>query len=45
MDYFSDLEMVELSGIDDKANYHKDINKKALNSCKYGCGLFYFTKK
>ncbi len=45
IDYFSDLEILELSGIDDKAKYQKNINKEVLNSCNYGCGLFWFTKK
>ncbi|NVM03617.1 MAG: DUF268 domain-containing protein [Candidatus Helarchaeota archaeon] len=44
-DYFSDLSLVELSGIDDKGNFIKNIESKILDSCKYGCGLFWFTKK
>lgn len=43
--YFSDLELIELSGVDDSGNYIQDINKSKLDSCNYGCGFFWFTKK
>jgi len=45
LNYFSDLELNELSGIDDKGNYIKNIDKEVLDSCIYGCGLFSFSKK
>lgn len=45
LNYFSDLELVELSGIDDKGNFIRNINRKILDSCSYGCGLFWFTKR
>ena len=45
LSYFSDLELIELSGIDDKGHLVRNIESKKLNSCNYGCGLFWFTKK
>lgn len=42
LDYFSELRLVELSGIDDQGRFMKNIEKSALNSCSYGCGLFWF---
>jgi SAM-dependent methyltransferase len=44
-DYFSDLELVELSGIDDKGQYIRNIDTSILESADYGCGLFWFRKK
>lgn len=43
-DYFSDLKLVELSGVDDNGNFIKYIEKNVLDSCEYGCGFFWFTK-
>jgi len=45
LEYFSDLELVELSGVDDNGNYVQNINRNILDSCTYGCGFFWFTKK
>ena len=45
LDYFEDLTLIEFSGIDDQANFHRNIDVSALNECNYGCGLFWFTKK
>ena len=45
LEYFSDLELIELSGVDDSGKYTQNINKNKLDSCSYGCGFFYFTKK
>lgn len=44
LDYFSDLKLVELSGIDDEGNYIEKIDPEYLDSCDYGCGLFWFKK-
>ena len=44
LDYFSDLRLVELSGIDDKGNFACNIDRKILDQADYGCGLFHFTK-
>jgi SAM-dependent methyltransferase len=45
IEYFSDLELVELSGVDDEGNFTKNINIAILENSDYGCGLFHFTKK
>jgi len=44
LDYFSDLKLVELSGIDDEGNFIENIKPEYLDSCDYGCGLFWFKK-
>ncbi|MFX1419560.1 MAG: DUF268 domain-containing protein [Promethearchaeota archaeon] len=44
LEYFSDLKLLELSGIDDKTNFIENIDRNILDSCNYGCGLFWFTK-
>jgi SAM-dependent methyltransferase len=44
IDYFSDLELVELSGIDDKGRFIRDIDVSILESANYACGLFWFKK-
>lgn len=43
--YFSNLELKELSGIDDRGNFIINVERETLDSCNYGCGLFWFTKK
>lgn len=43
--YFSDLMLIELSGITDKGDFIQNIDEKILDSCNFGCGLFWFTKK
>lgn len=45
LEYFSDLELIELSGVDDSGKYIQNINKNILDSCSYGCGFFWFTKR
>ncbi len=44
MNYFSSLDLVEISGIDDSGNFIRNIDGSILDSCNYGCGLFWFTK-
>lgn len=44
LNYFSKLELKELSGINDEGRFIKDIDENILNSCNYGCGLFWFIK-
>lgn len=44
LNYFSDLRLMELSGITDKKEFIININPKILDSCQYGCGLFWFKK-
>ena len=45
LNYFSDLKLKELSGIVDNGKFIRNIDIKVLDSCDYGCGLFWFTKK
>lgn len=45
IEYFSELELVELSGIDDNVNFIKNIDMSILENSNYACGLFQFTKK
>ncbi len=44
-DYFSELELIELSGIDDKENFIRNIDVTVLRESNQACGLFIFTKK
>lgn len=43
-EYFRELELIERSGIDDHRNYLENCSAETLNSCNYGCGLFWFRK-
>jgi hypothetical protein len=45
IEYFSDLELVELSGVDDEGNFIKNIDITILENSDYACGLFHFAKK
>lgn len=45
IDYFSDLELVEFSGIDDKGRFIRNIDVSILERADYGCGLFQFRKR
>lgn len=44
LEYFSGLTLVEYSGIDDEVNFRVNIGIGDLDSCNYGCGLFWFRK-
>ena len=44
LEYFSDLKLLELSGVDNNANFIENIDRNILDSCNYGCGFFWFTK-
>ena len=44
LDYFSELKLFALDGIDDAGRYYPAISKERLNECDYGCGLFWFKK-
>jgi SAM-dependent methyltransferase len=44
LDYFRGLKLMEFSGIDDGGNLRVNIEPNALDSCNYGCGLFWFRK-
>lgn len=41
---FPGLELLELSGIDDRRNYLERCAPETLDACDYGCGLFRFRK-
>lgn len=45
IEYFSDLKLVELSGVNDKENFIRDIDMSILENSNYACGLFHFVKK
>jgi len=45
VEYFGELELVELSGIDDRGNFRKNIPVSILENSNYACGLFHFTKR
>lgn len=45
LEYFRDLELVELSGIDDAGNFIRDVDISILENSDYACGLFQFTKR
>lgn len=45
IEYFSELKLVELSGIDDKGNFIRNIEASILEDSDYACGLFHFTKE
>ncbi|MFX1537931.1 MAG: DUF268 domain-containing protein, partial [Promethearchaeota archaeon] len=36
LDYFSDLTLTELTGVDDKCNFIKNIDREILDACEYG---------
>jgi len=42
--HFPRLQLIELSGIDDHRNYLENCAKETLDSCSYGCGLFWFRR-
>lgn len=45
IEYFNNLELIELSGIDDGGNFIKNIDMAILENSNYACGLFWFKKK
>jgi len=45
INYFKELELVELSGITDSGNFIENININILDKSNYACGLFWFKKK
>lgn len=44
LDYFADLKLTELSGIDDNVNFIRNIDIGILENSNYACGLFHFVK-
>jgi len=45
IEYFSDLELVSFSGVDDGGNFRRDADMSTFEDATYSCGLFHFTKK
>jgi hypothetical protein len=45
LEYFPDLKLIELSGVDDRGNFIEHIDSHILENSDYACGLFEFTKK
>ena len=45
LDYFSNLECVELSGITDDGEFIENIDMSILDKSNYACGLFWFRGK
>jgi SAM-dependent methyltransferase len=44
-DYFSDLELLEFSGIDDFGNYKVNVPLTYFEKSNYACGFFWFQNK
>ncbi len=45
LQYFSDLVLVELSGVDDEGVYRRDLQISDFEESNYACGFFWFKKK
>jgi hypothetical protein len=45
LEYFSDLKLVEFSGVDDRGNYFEEIDPADLANQDYACGMFWFRKE
>ncbi len=45
VEYFKDLELVELSAIDDQNKFVENIDIEILENSSFACGLFHFIKK
>lgn len=45
LEFFSDLELMSFSGIDDGGRYLEDISVHELADSDYACGLFWYTKR
>jgi len=43
--YFDGLELIELSGTDDKGKFIENVDRNVLDQCLYGCGYFWFKKR
>lgn len=44
LDRFSDLQLVSFSAVDDELQFHEDADPADFENCRFGCGLFEFTK-
>lgn len=44
LEYFSDLKLMEFSGVDDKGIFLENIDPSELANQGYACGMFWFRK-
>jgi SAM-dependent methyltransferase len=44
LSYFSGLDLVGFSCVDDSGFFHEDVDPRALSSASYACGMFHFRK-
>lgn len=44
LDYFNELKLVEIAGIDDNGNFYPHVNPRFFHHASYACGLFHFKK-
>ncbi len=45
LEYFSELKLVEFSGVDDKGNFLENIDPSELANQHYACDIFWFRKE
>lgn len=45
IEYFSDLELVELSGVHDNGRFMERVGMDEFHESKYACGMFWFRKR
>jgi len=45
IDYFTGLDLVEFSGIDDEGHFLRNAAMERFENMNYACGLFHFTRK
>lgn len=43
-EYFSDLELIELSGVHDDGRFVEHVNLAEFDKSEYACGMFWFKK-
>lgn len=44
LEYFSELKLIEFSGVTDVGEFVENISPSTLESANYACGMFHFTK-
>ena len=45
LEYFSDLKLMEFSGVNDKGNFVENVDASELSDQQYACGMFWFRKE
>ena len=43
--YFSELELIEFSGVDDENNFMEQVHLATFDDCEYACGFFRFARQ